>query len=125
LTVYVNLTVGGLWDGALLQGSRGFAALLTSGGDVINESVFHEIPTTPIRRRGESGLAVPSLALVARKKERRSKCVGLPFQRNKILTDAQQALVFYRCFPFKEHNHKMHTLIDLIGITVVVVQVVK
>jgi hypothetical protein len=141
LTVYGNLTVGGLRDAELSQGSRGLAALLASGDGAIDESGFHETPTTPIRRRGESGLAITSLALVARKKERRSKGVELafqPFQRSKILTDSQQGLTLYRCFPFKAQPQphllfstirdgrsieKMHTQIDGIGITAIIIQV--
>jgi hypothetical protein len=141
LTVYGNLTVGGLRDAELSQGSRGLAALLASGDGAIDDSGFHETPTTPIRRRGESGLAITSLALVARKKERRSKGVELafqPFQRSKIITDPQQALVLYRCFPFKAQPQphllfstnrdgrsiaKMHAQIDDIGITAILIQV--
>jgi hypothetical protein len=141
LTVYGNLTVGGLRDAELSQGSRGLASLIIAGDDALDSAAFTETPTTPIRKRGESGLAITSRALVAQKKERRSKGVELtfqPFQRSKILTDAAEATVLYRCFPFKAQPQphllfstrrdgrsieKMHTLIDDIGITAIIIQV--
>jgi hypothetical protein len=86
-------------------------------------------------------LQITSLNLVAQKKERRAKGAELPFvafQRSKIITDPNEAVVLYRCFPFKatpqphllfssvrdgRSIEKMHTLIDDIGITAVIVQV--
>jgi hypothetical protein len=142
LTVYGNLTVGGLRDAELSESSRGLAALIGPGDDAIDGtgSSFQESPTTPIRKRGESGLAITSLALVAQRKARRNRGIELtfqPFQRSKILS-ADDALMLYRSFPFKAQPQphllfstvrdgrsieKMHGLIDGIGITILLVQV--
>jgi hypothetical protein len=141
LTVYGNLTIGGLRDTDTSQGSRGIAALIGSGQDNIDNSGFHETPTTPLRRRGESGLAITSLKLVAEKKARRNPAVELsfePFRRSKIIVDPEERMMLYRCFPFKTQPQphllfstvregrsiaKMHEVVDGIGITVLIVQV--
>jgi hypothetical protein len=140
LTVYGNLTVGGLRDAELSESSRGLAALIGPGDDALDGSGFQESPTTPIRKRGESGLAITSLALVAQRKARRNRGVELtfqPFQRSKIIS-GEEAITLYRTFPFKAQPQphllfsttrdgrsieKMHGLIDGIGITAVIVQV--
>jgi hypothetical protein len=140
LTVYGNLTVGGLRDAELSESSRGLAGLIGPGDDALDGSGFQETPTTPIRKRGESGLAITSLALVAQRKARRNKGVELtfqPFQRSKII-GGDEGVTLYRTFPFKAQPQphllfstnrdgrsieKMHGLIDGIGITAVIIQV--
>jgi hypothetical protein len=141
LTVYGNLTVGGLRDAELSSCSRGLSALVVSNADALDASTLQETPTTPLRKRGESGLAITSLALVAQKKERRSKGTELPFkpfQRSLIVTDEEKRGILYRVFPFKGQPQphllfatgrdgrsieKLHALVDGIGITAVIVKV--
>jgi hypothetical protein len=109
--------------------------------DALDASSLHETPTTPISKRGESGLAVTSLALVAQKKQRRSRGIELtfqPFQRSRIVNDPEFQTLFYRVFPFKGQPQphllfatdrdgrsieKLHALVDGIGITVLLVEV--
>jgi hypothetical protein len=140
LTVYGNLTVGGLRDAELSFGSSRLAALVLSEENIDNSN-FSDSPSTPIRRKNEGGIPITSLALVAQKKERRSRGVELlfkPFHRSKILSSPEEGLMLYRCFPFKSQPHphllyssvrdgpsiqKAHELIDGLGITAVLVQV--
>jgi hypothetical protein len=140
LTVYGNLTVGALRDAEVAENSRALAGLVAPGAIDDTGSNFEESPTTPIRKRGESGLAITSLALVAQRKARRNKGVELPFQpfqRSKIL-GVEEGLTLYRSLPFKAQPQPhllfstvregrsieaMHGKIDGIGITVILVQV--
>jgi hypothetical protein len=138
LTVFGNLQVGGLSDAD--AGSRR-SALIVAGVDSLDTSTLQDTPTTPIRKRGISGLAITSLALVAQKKARRNRGVELtfqPFHRSRIITDPDFQAQFYRVFPFRgapqphllfatgrdgRSIEKLHTLVDGIGITVVLIQV--
>jgi hypothetical protein len=135
------LASGALRDGESSQGPRDFAAAIVAEQDEIDDSGFNETPSTPIRKRGDSGLAITSLILVAEKKARRNRGIELafqPFHRSKIIIDPDERLMLYRCFPFKGQPQphllfssvrdersisKMHTLIDGIGITAILVQV--
>jgi hypothetical protein len=141
LTLYDNLTVGGLRDNEVSQESITPGAPVTTDADALDTSTFSETPTTPIRKRGASGLNITSLALVAQKKVRRNKGIELsfePFHRSKIVTDPEERVTLYRCFPFKgqpqphllyssardERSLKqLHSQVDNVGITAVIVQV--
>jgi hypothetical protein len=143
-----------------LQGPADLPASLTVRGDLevrgdlsIEQSDLPQIPLelelpeeplSPISQnlKSEPGCDIPSLALIAQRRERRNQELGIeltvqPFRGSKIITDQNVAKTLYLSLPFKVQPlthllfsssrdgrsvRKMHEMIDGIGITAIIVR---